>query len=260
MTLDSIALSQGATVHGTAVIRNDGSIDANDATYVVRIVGKFDSRHIPSSEYVSKAGSTFVLKAGATTSISFDIVVPKTVAGNDLALEVQAQLTNGMQLGWKDVPITVTGSSSLLSVPRASVAIGTTTYASEAGPTVHPGETASLVVAIKNPLSTAMTVTPAITVFDRTTDGGKPLVTARDATFTIAPAATVSRTFALPLFSHKSGVYAGKQAELEHIDAAVTRIRLPFYFADQIYDLRGHIDLVRQRLAARPVTVPMAAQ
>ena len=51
-----------------------------------------------------------------------------------------------------------------------------------------------------------------------------------------------------------------KQAELEHIDAAVSRIRLPFYFADQVYDLRGHIDLVRQRLAARPHPAAMAAQ
>ena len=51
-----------------------------------------------------------------------------------------------------------------------------------------------------------------------------------------------------------------KQAELERIDASVSRIRIPVYFVDQVYDLRGHIDLVRQRLAARAVTVPMATQ
>jgi uncharacterized protein len=43
-----------------------------------------------------------------------------------------------------------------------------------------------------------------------------------------------------------------RQGDLERIDAAVTRIRIPLTFADQLYDLRGHIDLVRQRLAARP--------
>jgi uncharacterized protein len=42
-------------------------------------------------------------------------------------------------------------------------------------------------------------------------------------------------------------------ADLERIDAAVSRIRIPLTFADQLYDLRGHIDLVRQRLAARGV-------
>jgi uncharacterized protein len=51
-----------------------------------------------------------------------------------------------------------------------------------------------------------------------------------------------------------------KQAELERIDAAVSRMRIPVYFADQLYDLRGHIDLVRQRLAAQPMPVPVAAQ
>lgn len=51
-----------------------------------------------------------------------------------------------------------------------------------------------------------------------------------------------------------------KQSELEHIDAAVSKIRIPVYFADQVYDLRGHIDLVRQRLASRPDAVSMAAQ
>jgi TRAP-type uncharacterized transport system substrate-binding protein len=51
-----------------------------------------------------------------------------------------------------------------------------------------------------------------------------------------------------------------KQLELERIDTAVSRIRIPIYFADQLYDLRGHIDLVRQRLAARPLTLSTAAQ
>jgi hypothetical protein len=51
-----------------------------------------------------------------------------------------------------------------------------------------------------------------------------------------------------------------KRAELERIDAAVSRIRMPISFADQLYDLRGHIDLVRSRLAARPLPVVMAAQ
>lgn len=42
------------------------------------------------------------------------------------------------------------------------------------------------------------------------------------------------------------------QAEIDRIDAGVRRIRVPLAFSDQFYDLRGHIDLVRQRLAPRP--------
>jgi len=43
--------------------------------------------------------------------------------------------------------------------------------------------------------------------------------------------------------------------EVERIEAAVRRIRLPHYFSDQLYDLRSHIDLVRQRLAHPKVAV-----
>ena len=38
-------------------------------------------------------------------------------------------------------------------------------------------------------------------------------------------------------------------ADIDRIDAGVRRIRVPLAFSDQLYDLRGHIDLVRQRLA-----------
>jgi hypothetical protein len=52
---------------------------------------------------------------------------------------------------------------------------------------------------------------------------------------------------------------AAHQAELERIDGAVRRIRVPLYFSNELYDLRLHIDLVRQRLAMPP-GVPMAAE
>ena len=43
----------------------------------------------------------------------------------------------------------------------------------------------------------------------------------------------------------------GLQAEFDRIDQHVRAIRLPSFFAHELYDLRGHIELVRQRLAAR---------
>lgn len=52
---------------------------------------------------------------------------------------------------------------------------------------------------------------------------------------------------------------AAHQAEIERIDSAVRRIRVPLYFSHELYDLRGHIDLVRQRLATRP-HLQMAAE
>ena len=49
------------------------------------------------------------------------------------------------------------------------------------------------------------------------------------------------------------------QADLERIDSAVRRIRVPSYFSNELYDLRLHIDLVRQRLRMRP-NMQMAAE
>jgi TRAP-type uncharacterized transport system substrate-binding protein len=52
---------------------------------------------------------------------------------------------------------------------------------------------------------------------------------------------------------------AAHQAELERIDSAVRRIRVPHHFSNELYDLRLHIALVRQRLGAQP-GMQMAAE
>jgi TRAP-type uncharacterized transport system substrate-binding protein len=42
-----------------------------------------------------------------------------------------------------------------------------------------------------------------------------------------------------------------KLAEIEHIEDSLGKIHFPLTFADQVYTLRGHIDIVRQKIAAR---------
>jgi hypothetical protein len=44
---------------------------------------------------------------------------------------------------------------------------------------------------------------------------------------------------------------AEKQAEIERIEDAVSHIRFPLTFSDQVYNLRSHIDIVRRKIAAR---------
>ena len=50
------------------------------------------------------------------------------------------------------------------------------------------------------------------------------------------------------------------RTELERIDGAVRRIRVPLYFSSELYDLRLHISLVRQRLSMPPLAVKLAAE
>lgn len=47
-------------------------------------------------------------------------------------------------------------------------------------------------------------------------------------------------------------------AELDRVEKRVARIRVPLEFSDQFYDLRGHIDLVRQLLTQRMASVRAA--
>jgi hypothetical protein len=49
-------------------------------------------------------------------------------------------------------------------------------------------------------------------------------------------------------------------AEFDRIDSHVRRLRVPVYYSNQLYDLRGHIDLVRQRLGVPPEGLRMAAE
>jgi hypothetical protein len=41
-----------------------------------------------------------------------------------------------------------------------------------------------------------------------------------------------------------------KQAEIERIEEAVSHIRFPLTFSDQLYNLRSHIEIVRRKIAS----------
>jgi hypothetical protein len=54
---------------------------------------------------------------------------------------------------------------------------------------------------------------------------------------------------------------AEKRAEIERIEDAVSQIRFPLTFSDQVYNLRSHIDIVRRKIASRaPAVGRMAAE
>jgi len=44
---------------------------------------------------------------------------------------------------------------------------------------------------------------------------------------------------------------AEKRAEIERIEDAVSHIRIPLTFSDQVYNLRSHIDIVRRKIGSR---------
>lgn len=58
--------------------------------------------------------------------------------------------------------------------------------------------------------------------------------------------------------AHDPSDMAEHRSDIERIDAAVRRIRVPLPFFDQFYDLRGHIDFVRRRLREHSPTLRAA--
>lgn len=68
------------------------------------------------------------------------------------------------------------------------------------------------------------------------------------------------KTLERQIETNRGGDMVSWQAEIDRIDNGVRRIRVPLYFSDQLYDLRGHIDLVRQQLAAQLRPARMAAE
>src|SRR5262249_53362017 len=52
---------------------------------------------------------------------------------------------------------------------------------------------------------------------------------------------------------------AAVKAEFERIDSHVRVMHVPAFYANQLYDLRGHINLVRQRLTRRPQPMRVGA-
>ncbi len=51
-----------------------------------------------------------------------------------------------------------------------------------------------------------------------------------------------------------------RRAAVDRIEDALSRVRFPLSFANQVYDLRGHIDIVRRRLAQSSVAERRAAE
>ena len=209
LTVDKSSYQQGDTVRGTALLVNDSSSDQPRVSYSVQLAGGYGKNGLPTKEYAQETlGPVFLAKA-QSKQINFDFTLPATVAGSDLGIRVQAMLPDGTPLGWDDAQFSVAGSSQSLTVTDASVLIGSNSYGNEAGPTIHQGETGNLHIALTSQSSDSMTLTPVMTIYDRSITAGQVVGTQSFAPLTIAANGTASSTYPLPTFNMTLGVYEG---------------------------------------------------
>ncbi len=219
LSLSASQFTAGETISGSALLVNQGSTDAQNISYVVRLVGSYDSSGNPQATYSSDTFGPIYLKAGEEKRVGFSIVLPAKLPTTDLGIEMQAVLASGMPLGWQNMRITAKGASAAapLSLVAAYLVAGdgedansNASFDLEAGPTIYKDKGhALLVIAIKNAGKDSVRVVPSTTIYDRSIEVGAPLFNQPAESIEIVAGKTATLAVPLPNFEYKPGVYAG---------------------------------------------------
>ncbi|MEI8061691.1 MAG: hypothetical protein WCG97_00135 [bacterium] len=174
--LDNTKYSAGDTVSGTIILNSTDSLDQNDVYLDISLVGDYskeDGRFgLPDTIYDSKTVGPFVVKAGTITSAHFTYVMPKSVGGKGLGIEVNAHSIAGMPYSWKDIMLDeVVGGKTLLTIQDAYTKIDGTKHLAESGPMLTATSTINFHLVVKNPSTNAITITPNVSVHKRLSSG-----------------------------------------------------------------------------------------
>lgn len=223
ISLSKPLYAQGETIKGTFNLVNSGLEAVSDLYYRVTIIGGYDKNGITAQYVYGQSDLQGPLSIGGavgggkTVSVPFSYVLPSSVGGSDVGVRIDLLTKQGQSLYWTAARFNISGSMSAVSVQSASIEIGGEFFLPQTGPTIHAGESPSIVVGLSNPLTTTVSLTPKIKIYNRVTTGA-PLYTSTSTTaFTISANAKKSVSYPLPLFNNKPGVYAGT---IDFVDSA----------------------------------------
>ncbi|HRH24508.1 MAG TPA: hypothetical protein PK109_02885, partial [Candidatus Paceibacterota bacterium] len=211
VSVEKATYAQGETVNGSFVITNADTASAGGIVYVVRLVGGYDDTSIWSSEYVTQRSEVFALGPNEEVTRTFSIAVPQMLAGEDFGVEVQAELASGFPLGWDAARIAINGTATYLTVDDAYVLIGNRDFHTEEGPTLHEGQTGSLLAKVKNATAEAITLHPVITfvsmegVTNEVQQDALTIEAGKDATVSVPLAATTPGVYTATLRLEDAG-------------------------------------------------------
>ncbi|MDD5068146.1 MAG: hypothetical protein PHS53_02965 [Candidatus Pacebacteria bacterium] len=213
INLLSETFQSGDTVVGTFTVVNQSPIDVPNIFYTISLVGNYEDG-IPGDSYDTKTFGPISLKAQEVRSVPFSYKLPEAVGGTNLGIQIRNFLKSGVPMGWQDAPITVTGGSAFAKVTDAYVAIGQRQFGVQEGPVVKRGQSASLVVALSNTGTAAISVTPKISIFAQSMLG-KQVTTQTGASLDLPAKTGKTSTMLLPVFDYAGGVYAGSVSFLD---------------------------------------------
>lgn len=203
--------SAGDTMSGQAFLENRSNNDQNDVYLDISLVGNYSNEvgreGLPNTIYNTKTVGPFVVKAGVVTPIDFSYLLPKSVGGKGLGIEINAHSVSGLPYGWNDVRLKeISGGQTLLDITDAFTSINGKRHLPQSGPTLNASTTVNFNLQVKNNSTSSITVTPSIDIHDRMSSG--PLVQQYSDKTTTIPAKS-SKDFVFKPYENnqKPGVY-----------------------------------------------------
>ncbi|MDD5050740.1 MAG: hypothetical protein PHV93_03295 [Candidatus Pacebacteria bacterium] len=218
INLLSDSFKSGDTVVGTFTIVNANAFAVSQISYTISLMGNYQDG-IPTDNYDTKTFGPISLKAQEVRSVPFSYKLPEAISGTNLGIQIQNFLKSGVPMGWKDALITVTGGSAFAKVTDAYVAIGQRQFGVQEGPVVKRDQSISLVVALSNTGTTAISVTPHVSIFEKSMLG-KELTTQTGTPLDLPAKSGKTATLLLPVFNYAGGVYAGSVSFLDQSGVA----------------------------------------
>ena len=209
VTLSKTAYAQSDTVTGSFNLVNSGSQTASDLYYRISLAGQYDKNQIPKIIYAQADLQGPLSVAGSKTSVvNFSYKLPAYIGGSGLGIKIDLVTKQGQPLAWANGLFTVAGSMSAVTVDNFSIGLGGQFFTPTTGPTVHEGETPTVVVGLTNPQKTSMTLSAQIKIYNRVVTGDA-LYSSTSVAFVLTANAKKTLTYNLPLFDKTPGVYAG---------------------------------------------------
>jgi hypothetical protein len=228
LELTKLSYLAGETVNGSFELWNMGTQAVPSVFYSISLASGYDVANVPSDIYKSSPSTTVFLSPGEHKKISFSYTLPK-VGGDDLGIHISTLLPGEIHRGWADQQIKVIGGIEQLSVTSASFAVGTTTYALEAGPIVYKGDIPSLSIELSNATNAPIKSKPVLALYSKASTPNKLPVANDKGPFTIQPGETNAVTIVLPTFNDTPGVYYGTISFVDNTDNPRTQ-SIPFRY------------------------------
>jgi len=215
LVLDKTQYAAGDTVKGTFTAYNTRDTGAANVYYEIWLVGDYQKNGLASSFYDNNKIGPQYFAPKESKDASFSYKIPATIAGNNLGIQVRAVLGTDTLMSWVDAKIKVSGVMGLLQVTNAFVQSGDTKFYVQAGPTLKEDKTAFLGVDLKNTLTSSITFTPQIKIYN----WGTQLLVKEEKLSAVTIAAGTSKQvkYDLPRFDNSGAVYVG---EISFFDAA----------------------------------------